>query len=81
MMQGLANLKNLYLHILHVLYNLNKINKRIKWETDHLAALGEFDKSYKMFVEKSEGKKHLGDHRLFGSTKAGPGVVACWDVN
>jgi hypothetical protein len=44
-------------------------------------ASGEFDKSYKKFVEKSEGKKHLGDHSLFGSTKAGHGVVACWNVN
>jgi len=55
--------------------------KRIKWDADYLAALGEFDKSYKMFVEKSEGKKHLEDHSVYGSTKSGPGVVACSNIN
>jgi hypothetical protein len=34
-----------------------------------------------MFAEEYEGKKHLGDHKVFGSTKVGPGVVACRNVN
>ena len=55
--------------------------KRIKWEADHLAAIGEFDKSYKMFAEKSERKKHLGDHGVYGCITAGPGVVACRNIN